>query len=237
MLGTDAGIKTAMLGFIINSTPLPVGIFGNCYLDGEIGFETLVLEDLGMDAAVGTSEVYFGATGAGRFEEYRIPKAAFFAGRACSMDALERLDPEVAGFIGDISPLIGAYVRGSVDIPVWNNGCAFTLGVGADIGAWYFTQPSPGTYGGLFGGSAYGRLACLASLKGSVQCIGQKSGSEYKFSGDGWAGAGTGSCSPGSWHSVRDVRRDDWCLTGDSTFGVTYDSAWHVENIKTNCCD
>ncbi len=237
MLGMEVGIKTAMLGFTIDSAPMPVGLFGNCYLDGEINFETLVLEDLGLEAGIGSLEVYFGATGSGRFEEYRIPKAAFFVGKSCDFAVLERLDPEVAEFIGEISPLYGAYVRGSVQVPIYNGGCAFTLGVGADIGAWFFTQPSPGTYGGLVGGSAYGRLACLAALKGKVQCIGQKSGSEYKFAGDGWAGAGVGSCSPGSWDSVSEVRNDDWCLTGDATYEASYENGWNIDGPNVNCCD
>ncbi len=237
MLGMDVGIKTAMLGFTINSTPMPIGLFGNFYLDGELNFETLVLEDLGLELGVGAVEAYFGATGAGRFEEYRIPKAAFYFGKSCDFAVLERLDSEVAEFIGTISPLVGVYVRGSVQVPIYNGGCFFTIGVGADIGAWYFTNPPPGTYGGLVGGSAYGQLACLASLKGKVKCIGQKSGAEYKFHGDGWAAAGVGWCSPGDWDSVSDARNDDWCLTGDATFGAEYNHGWEIDGPDVNCCD
>ena len=237
MLGMDVGIKTAMLGFTINSSPAPIGLFGNFYLDGELNFETLVLEDLGLELGIGAVEAYFGATGAGRFEQYRIPKAAFFFGKSCDFGVLERLDSEVAEFIGEITPLVGVYVRGSVQVPIYNGGCFFTIGVGADIGAWYFTNPPPATYGGLVGGSAYGQLACLASLKGKVKCIGQKSGSEYKFHGDGWAAAGVGWCSPGSWDSVSDARNDDWCLTGDATFGAEYNHGWEIDGPSVNCCD
>ncbi len=237
MLGLDIGIKTAMLGFTIDPSVIPIGLFGNFYLDGELNFETLVLEDLGLEFGVGKLEAYFGATGAGRFEQYRIPKAAFFFGKSCDFAVLERLDSEAAEFIGTISPLIGVYVRGSVQVPIYNGGCFFTIGVGADIGAWYFTNPPPGTYGGLVGGSAYGQLACLASLKGKVRCLGQKSGSEYKFHGDGWAAAGIGSCSPGSWDSVSDARNDDWCLTGDATFGAEYNHGWEIDGPNVNCCD
>lgn len=237
MLGMDVGIKTASLGFSINDLPAPIGVFGNIYLLGELNFEALVLEDLGLESGIGLYELYFGATGAGRFQEYTIPKAAFFLGRSCDYSVLERLDSEVAGFIGVLEPLEGVYVRGSVQVPIYNYGCTFTIGVGADIGAWYFTEPDPGTYGGLVGGSAYGELGCLASLKGSVTCLGQKSGSQYKFSGSGWAGAGVGWCSPSSWDSVSDVRNDDWCCTGDATFGAEYVDDWEIDGPDINCCD
>ena len=243
MLGMDVGIKTAMLGFTINSSSLPIGILGNCYLAGDINFEVLVLEDLGLEVGVGAQETYFGATGAGRFQEYRIPKAAFFVGRSCDFKVLERLDPEIADFIGPLPILEGIYARGSVSVPIYNGGCWFTLGAGVDVGAWYFTYPSPGTFGGLFGGSAYGSLGCLASIKGMIRCIGQKSGSVYKFNGSGWAGAGVGFCSPGSWQNVGDVRSDSWCLTGDTSFGATYlmndgvSGDLSITGPRVHCCD
>ena len=236
MLGMDVGIKEAALGFTMNGLE-PIGVIGRVYLLGEINFEVLVLEDLGLESAFGKEEIYFGATGAGRFRTYTIPKAAFFLGRSCDFEVLRRLDSEVADFIGEIVPLEGVFVRGSIEIPLYDFGCMFRVGVGADIGAWFFTQPSPGTYGGLVGGSAYGRLACLAALKGKVTCMGQKSGSDYKFMGDGWAAAGVGWCSPSSWKSVRDARKDSWCLTGDATFNATYDGSWEIDGPKVNCCD
>ncbi|MCF6328382.1 MAG: hypothetical protein L3J02_01090 [Henriciella sp.] len=243
MLGMDVGIKTAMLGFTINSNSGPVGVLGNCYLAGNINFEVLVLEDLGLEVGVGAQETYFGATGAGRFQEYRIPKAAFFVGRSCDFAVLERLDPEIAEFIGPLPKLEGIYARGSVSVPIYNGGCWFTVGAGVDVGAWYFADPSPGTYGGLFGGSAYGSLGCLASIKGMLRCIGQKSGGDYKFNGSGWAGAGTGFCSPGSWQNVGDVRGDSWCLTGDASFTATYlmndgvSGDLSITGPDVHCCD
>jgi hypothetical protein len=123
-------------------------------------------------------------------------------------------------------------------MPVWNNGCWFTIGMGADVGAWYFTEPDPmGTIGALVGGSAYGRLGCLAALKGKITCMGQLSGRTYSFSGSGWAGAGVGDCSPGSWQSVSNVRHDRWCETGDATFQATYDRGWDISELSVNCCD
>ncbi|MCB2183266.1 MAG: hypothetical protein KQH63_14630 [Desulfobulbaceae bacterium] len=239
MLGMDVGLKEALLGFTMQTEPvLPIGVFGRVYLQGELGFESMALYDLGLEAAFGAVELYFGAKGAARFSDYTIPMAAFYLGTSCGENnVLERLDPEVAEFIGPINPLTGVYVRGSVEVPVWNNGCALTVGVGADVGAWYFTLPEPGTFGGLLGGSAYGQLACLASLKGSMTLIGQKSGSAYSFAGSGWGAAGVGYCSPSKWKSVRDARKDDWCLTGEATFGVTYvNSDWNFNGPDVSCC-
>lgn len=246
MLGLPVGIKTASLGFSMQGSPdiIPLSVFGNVYLLGEINFEALILEDLGLESGLGIDAtpqhypiIYFGATGAGRFQDYSIPKAAFYLGRTCDFEVLRRLDPEAAEFIGEITPLTGVYARGSVDVPIYNMGCMFTIGVGADIGVWYFTNPSPGTYGGLVGGSAYGQLACLASLKGKITTMGQKSGSKYKFHGDGWAAAGVGSCSPSKWKKVSDARKDSWCLTGDAQFGAEYDNGWDIDGPNVNCCD
>ncbi len=239
MLGMDVGLKEALLGVTFQTDPvLPVGIFGRVYLQGELGFESMALYDLGFEAAFGSQEQYFAAKGAARFSDYTIPMAAFYLGVSCSANnVLERLDPEVAEFIGEINPMSGVYVRGSVEVPVWNNGCALTVGVGADIGAWYFTEPGSGTYGGLLGGSAYGELACLASLKGAMSLIGQKSGSDYAFAGSGWGAAGVGWCSPKKWKSVRDARKDDWCLTGEATFDVTYkNNSWGFDGPHVSCC-
>ncbi len=241
MLGGSVGIKSAAIGFTINQDARPVALFGNCYLNGAVSYEPLVLDDLGLEVGIGECELYFGATGSGHFDSYQIPRAAFYLGRSCpdsGQGVLQRLDPEAGRFIGDISPLTGIYARGSVDIPVWDNGCAFTIGLGADVGAWYFTEPDPmGTIGALVGGSAYGRLSCLAALKGKITCMGQLSGTSYSFSGSGWAGAGIGDCSPGSWQSVSDVRRDKWCETGDATFKASYDQEWNIEDLSINCCD
>ena len=239
MLGMDVGLKEALLGFTLQTDPvLPLGIFGRVYLQGELGFESIALYDLGFEAAFGSQERYFAAKGAARFSDYTIPMAAFYLGVSCfENNVLERLDPEVAEFIGEINPMSGVYVRGSVEVPVWNNGCALTLGVGADIGAWFFTEPGSGTYGGLLGGSAYGELGCLASLKGAVSLIGQKSGATYAFSGSGWGAAGVGWCSQGKWKSVRDARKDDWCLTGEATFEVTYENNdWVFDGPHVSCC-
>ncbi len=233
MLGCSLGIKEALLGFTLEG-PVPIGIFGYVYTSGELDFEALVLSDMGLAAGVGAIENYLGAKATGRFESYRI-SAAFYFGKSCDYTVLKRLDPEVAHFLGDRDGLTGVYVRGSAEVPIWNLGCALRVGVGCDIGAWYFADP-PATYGGLLGGSAYGRVACIAALKGKVTLIGAKIGEEYSFSGSGWGAGGVGSCEPGSWNSVSKSRSDSWCLTGDATFKATYKGSWSVESPNVACC-
>ena len=241
MLGMDVTIKDALLGFTINSSAIPIGVFGHCNLTGEMGFQQMVLEDLGLEIGIGELQTYAGATAGGHFDEFSIPKAAFYLGKSCPDDrlgVLGRLDPDVGKFVGpEISPLFGVYLRGSAEIPVWDNGCALTIGAGADLGAWYFTEPGHGTLGGLVGGSLYGELGCLASLKGKIQCLGQLSGSRLLFDGSGWVGAGVGDCSPGSWQSISGVRHDKWCETADASFGISYDGAFDIYDYQYNCCD
>lgn len=232
MLGADIGIKEAALGFTIDNA-VPIGVFGRVYTSGELNFEAIVIYDIGLEAGLGAIENYLGATAAGRFDSYTLPKVAFYFGKTCDFGVLRRLDSEVAEFVGERVPLIGIYVRGSAEVPIYNVGCFFRVGVGADVGAWIFE----GVYGGLVGGSAWGQLGCLASLKGKITCMAQKSGDQFQFSGSGWAGAGVGWCSPSKWKSVSDVRKDDWCVTGDASFGATYTNGWNIDGPNVNCCN
>jgi len=111
-----------------------------------------------------------------------------------------------------------------------------TIGVGVDLGIWYLS----GVFGGLFGGSVYGEAICLVSIKGKLTLMGLKSGDDYKFQGNGWIAGGIGFCEPGDWNSISDVRDDDWCLTGDASFGATYssvDEEFSLSGPDFSCCD
>jgi hypothetical protein len=233
MLGTSVGIKTASLGFTFLGLE-PKGIFGNVYTSGELDFETLVLCDMGLEAGVGAYENYLGAKATGRFDSYTI-QAAFFFGKTCDFEVLKRLDKDIEKFIGTHVGFTGVYVRGGAEVPVLNYGCALRVGVGAEIGAWYLTEPSP-VYGGMLGGSAYGRVACIASLKGKVILSGTKSGDQYNFYGSGWGAGGVGWCEPSKWNSVSRSRSDSWCKTGDATFEATYNGSWSISGPDINCC-
>ncbi|GAB6093960.1 hypothetical protein JCM14469_02120 [Desulfatiferula olefinivorans] len=233
MLGTDIGIKTASLGFTFTGL-LPIGIFGNVYTSGELEFEAVTLMDMGLEAGIGAIENYLGAKATGRFEDYTI-SAVFFLGKTCDFEVLKRLDKDVTNFIGDHAAFTGVYVRGGAEIPIFNYGCALKVGVGAEVGAWYLTDPVP-TYGGMFGGSAYGRVACLAALKGRVLLSGSKVGDQYRFYGMGWGAGGVGFCEPGKWSSVSKSRSDSWCVTGDATFEATYNHGWTISGPDVHCC-
>ncbi len=233
MLGCSLGIKEALLGFTL-AGPVPIGVFGYVYTSGELDFEAVVLSDIGLELGVGAIELYLGAKATGRFESYII-SAAFYFGRSCDYAVLKRLDPEVAEFLGDRDGLTGVYIRGSASVPIYNFGCVFKVGVGCDIGAWYFADP-PATYGGLFGGSAYGQVACIVSLKGEVRLIGAKIGEEYSFEGSGWGAGGIGFCEPEDWDSISESRSDSWCLTGDASFKATYKGSWSIEGPSVDCC-
>jgi len=233
MLGCSIGIKEALLGFTLNG-PVPIGLFGYVYTSGELDFEALILTDMGLEAGVGAIENYLGAKATGRFESYTIA-AAFYFGKSCDYTVLKRLDPEVAEFLGDRDGLTGVYVRGSAEVPIWNYSCMLQLGVGCDIGAWYFADPPP-TFGGLLGGSAYGRVACIAALKGKITLMGAKTGEQYNFSGSGWGAGGLGACEPADWSSISKSRSDSWCLTGDASFNATYTESWSIEGPDINCC-
>lgn len=230
--GGSTKLKEVALGFTLDGS-IPIGFFGRAYLGGEVNFEAVAIKNLGLEVGVGLLENYLGATASGRFESYTLNIIAFYIGKTCDFGVLERLDPTIAEFIGPKVPLIGAYVRGAASIPIYNFGCVFTLGAGADIGAWYF-HPD---YGGLVGGSIYGKLACLAALRGGIVTIGAKVGNDFFFSGTGWGGAGIGFCEPEDWTNVSAVRNDSWCVTGDATFGAEYKNGWDIIGPDVNCCD
>lgn len=233
MLGTDIGIKTACLGFTFMSLT-PIGIFGNVYTSGELDFEAVTLKDMGLEAGIGAIENYLGAKATGKFESYTI-SAVFFFGKTCDFEVLKRLDKDIEDFIGAQTAFTGVYVRGGAEIPIFNYGCFLKVGVGAEVGAWYLTQPVP-TYGGMFGGSAYGRVACLAALKGKVLLSGSKVGDQYRFYGMGWGAGGIGFCEPSKWDTVAKSRKDSWCSTGDATFEATYSNGWSISGPEVHCC-
>lgn len=233
----DTTVRELELGFSIGTDVLrlyPVGLMGSIFLDGFIGFEKFKLYDLGLAAGVGQSEAYLGATGSGEFDAYEF-SAAFLVGKTCSPDILTSLDPKAVVTIPN-GIFNGAYVRGAATVPIYPYTppytCALTVKVGADLGAWALIGP-PLTYGGLVGGSASGQVACLASLRGQVTILGEKSGDQFTFIGEGFGVGGIGAdCDPGTWTSVGRSRGDDWCGTGDASFKAEYKDGWKVSTPK-----
>ena len=240
-IGLKLGKKEFMIdelgfGFTLQAV-IPVGVYGGITSKKGFDFEKFKLYDMGLFAGVGALETYLGAKTAATFDRYQL-QAAFLFGQTCGRTVITKLDPEVGKFITlPGNRFNGIYLRGGATFPIYNAGCALTVGVGANLGVWYLVGP-PQTYGGLIGGEAYGQAACIAALKGQVKALFEKSGEQVKFIGSGWGAAGLGQCEPATWKSVPLVRKDDWCGTGDAAFSVEYkDDAWKVGDVAASAID
>ena len=229
LAGTDTVAKQVFLGFTLKPVSiegelvtLPTAVFGGIDVAGSVDFQTFELYDLGLQAGVGTDETYLGAKGSASFDSISM-QAAFLLGVTCNTEVLTALDPQAAEFLDLQGAFRGVYLRGGASIPVWDNGCALSVGVSADAGAWLLWEQTGFRVGGLVGGSAWGEALCIAALRGSVTALAESRGGQFRFRGEGFGVAGLGfDCDPGTWTTVARSRRDDWCGTGDAQFGVTY---------------
>ncbi len=225
-IGTSgATIKELYLGFTLDNL-VPVGIFGGISLDGELDFQAFQLYDLALAAGVSIHYMYVAASGGALFDNIQL-KLAFMVGKTCDTDVLFSIDPQAALYITlPNNVFAGIYARGSASFPVWDNGCALQLGVGADVGGWLLIGP-PFTVGALLGGGAFGKGLCIASLRGQITLRAEKVGFDLdldsvNLGGQGWGAAGLGFCDPGSWSTLARSRDDDWCGTGDVIIEATY---------------
>lgn len=232
---SELTIEKVYLGFTLASGTeyalAPKGVFGGIDTLGDIGFSEFVIYDPALAAGIGDKETYLGARAGALFSEVQA-EVAFLVGRTCNQDILIELDPKVAQFI-DLpdSGFTGGYARGSASFPVITTGCPLTVGVGADFGAWVLVG-DPTTLGGLVGGGAYGKVACVGALRGQVRAIGQvNTDGDMSFVGEGFGVAGVGSCEPASWTSVSRSREDSWCATGDARFQAGYQDGWSVFDL------
>ncbi len=220
------------LGITIKDS-IPNGVFGSITSYDGFDLDAFKLYDMALVTGVGQLQNFLGAKVSAIFDQYQL-SAAFLAGKTCGDKYLKRLDPEVAEFITLPNNVFnGVYLRGGASIPVYNGGCALTVGVQADMGQWLILGP-PLTIGGLVGGGANGEALCIASIKGYVRAMAEVSGDVVKFNGSGWAVAGVGSCSRSSWTSVSRSRGDSWCGTGDAKFEVSYDQGWSLDELSTS---
>lgn len=236
---TDITIKLVSLGFTLDQAGgvgglLPKGVFGGISAIGDIGFTEFVIYDPAFAAGIGTQETYLGASAGALFSDIQM-ELAFFAGKSCNQDVLLSLDPDVAKFI-TLPPngFAGFYARAAASIPIWTNGCALTVGVGADVGTWLFAG-SPSTFGGLVGGRAYGQALCIAALAGKVTALAEvTTEGDVSFVGSGFGAAGVGWCEPAGWTTVKRSRDDSFCGTGDVQFSAGYRNGWKLFNIETS---
>ena len=226
-IGTSgATIKELYLGFSLADLA-PVGIFGGISLDGTIDFQAFQLYDIAFAGGVGASYMYVGGSGGALFDNIQV-KVAFLLGKTCDTAVLLSLDPQAAVFVSFPNNIFaGIYARGAASFPVWDNGCPLTLGVGADVGGWLLIGP-PFTMGAILGGGAFGKGLCIASLRGQITLMAEKTGLDLDLHsidlyGQAWGAAGLGICNSGSWGTVQLSRDDDWwCGTGDVIMEVTY---------------
>lgn len=222
---TELTIDELYFGFTL-AKAIPIGINGGIASKSGFDFEAFKLYDMRLALGIGLEETYLGATTAALFDSYQL-NVAFLVGRTCGSEVLASLDPEAAKFITLPNNVFqGAFVRGGASIPIWNTGCAFTLGVTANMGVWVLI---PGTYGGIIGGGAYGEALCIASLRGQVDAFFEKTSESIRFRGTGWGAAGGGSCEPHEWSSISKSRDDSWCLTGDAQFSASYEDGWQID--------
>jgi hypothetical protein len=224
-------IETLELGFTLDGSsgfPTIVGLFGGITTDGGIDFDALRIYDIAFASGVGAYETYVGAKASASFSATQL-SVGFLVGRTCNLDVLESLDPQVAKFITlPPSGFAGAYVRGSASMPVIDLGCLLNLSLTADIGSWLLIGP-PVTIGGLVGGGAYGKFACIGALRGQATAFLEKAGENVKFKGEGFAVAGAGvKCDPETWTTVAKSRDDKGCGTGDASVSLTWNGKWNV---------
>jgi hypothetical protein len=212
---------------------VPRGVFGGISTKGDIGFSEAVVYDPAFAAGIGDIETYIGASAGAVFSDLQA-EVAFLVGRTCNLDILTELDPRVGEFI--LVPPTGfggAYLRGGATIPLLTFGCPLTVGVGADFGAWILAGP-PATFGGLVGGSAYGKVACIGALRGQILAIGQvNTDGDLFFRGEGFGAAGAGLCEPEKWTTKERSRDDGMCGTGDASMDATFDRGkWKIPKPK-----
>jgi len=238
-------ISKLYLGFTIQDV-VPVGLFGGVFTSGEIGFSEFAIYDAGLTLGAGAYENYLGARAGAKFDAVSM-QVAFLVGRTCNQEVIVSLDPQVGEFLTfPDAGFAGLFVRGSANIPVWHNGCALTVGVGADAGTWIL-GPAPVTVGMLVGGAVYGEGACLVSVRGQITILAEVSGIEslapaalvelvpdnVKLQGEAFFVGGIGfDCDPGTWTSVPRSRKDDWCGTGDLYTKASFDGEFHLEKPK-----
>ena len=212
------------------ATIQPIGLAGSLFLRGEIGFSAFGLRDLGLSAALGEQQNYFGARGAAVFGGESI-EAAFFAGRSCTAEPLLSLDDDARRFV-DVpdTGFTGVYVRGAAPIPLIGGSCALNLTANAKMGAWLLDLRP----GGLFGGGISGNVGCIGSVRGQVDTALQiNTNGNVRFDGSGYGVAGFGDCETGTWTSASRSRRDRWCTTADVRFDAFYeDGSADIYNVN-----
>lgn len=167
-------------------------------VDGEFGFESFTITDLGAAMSFGATENYLAAEVGLAFQSYAMYGGVFF-GQTCDIAPLEMVNPQAASVIGNPNPTFsGAYVYGEAHIPVSEAllgipaSCMFKITAGVGAGAFYFVEGP--TFGGQMLLAVSGEALCLVSIKGDVSLVGVKVADDFRFSGRGRLSGKVGSC-------------------------------------------
>lgn len=214
----DIGAKFNILDY--GGAPVPLGLGGFFEMtEGTIDFESAQITDLGAGTMfsiradlAGVEEAYLAAHVAVKFSASELAGGVFF-GRACSLDPLLMVDPQVAEVLGP-PPFTGAYVYGEGTFPLVDFGCVFNVSAGAGVGIFYFLEGP--TYGGRMNAHVAGEALCILSVRGDLDLVGLKRGSDYSFSGRGGVKGKVGVCP--------------FCIKFSKSVGVLYkNDEWDVD--------
>ncbi|HBM86673.1 MAG TPA: hypothetical protein DD423_07865, partial [Opitutae bacterium] len=192
------GMSVDVEGKVVFTT-YPVGLGGRIEMvDGEFGFESFTITDLGAAMSFGATENYLAAEVGLAFQSYAMYGGVFF-GQTCDIAPLEMVNPQAASVIGNPNPTFsGAYVYGEAHIPVSEAllgipaSCMFKITAGVGAGAFYFVEGP--TFGGQMLLAVSGEALCLVSIKGDVSLVGVKVADDFRFSGRGRLSGKVGSC-------------------------------------------
>lgn len=178
--------------------PLPIGVGGTFELsDGEIDFQAFKLLEFGATMAVGLEECYIGAKARATFSSNEIA-AAFFFGRACTLEPLLFVDPDIGDVVEAGTTFTGGYIYGEfwtavsevlLGIPA---SCLFRIDAGIGAGAFYFFE-GPTIGGKIFLGVS-GEALCVVSIRGEIKIILASQAGRLRGAGTGKFSAKVGWC-------------------------------------------
>ena len=177
--------------FSFNTNGLLIGLGGSFTTTGEFTLQdTFTVKHLGAAAFFGLTENYLAATAELAFNGYEAGGSLFF-GKACTLDPLYLVDPDVGSLLKDGS-FTGAYAFGRVSIPVTEVvlgipcSCLFCISASSGVGVGYRAEGHE--FIGKIEAGVSGEALCLVSLYGNVTLVGSVGQSGPKFLGIGEVG-------------------------------------------------
>ena len=152
-----------------------IGVGGSFDIKGKVGFEGCSVNEIGAAMAFGATENYFAAKAAGTINVLGIPvdvQAGVFVGKACTLDPLMLVDPQVNDVLGGgAQGFAGIYVEygGGLslsEILFGSSSCWLDIEVTENNAVYYDGGPSTQKIG--MRQQVSGDLSLLCVLSGSV---------------------------------------------------------------------